>query len=784
MLINFKRNISISIFYLSFHFIIDMNIVELIKLLLYGSLILNYVTALYQHKENVFDKPKISNKRTDRSKTTRTRRSEITEINKKGTSNDTQAYIVSTTVQYITPVNFRLPDFIIPKKYKIDLRLNTEEDIFSGKSNITIMIYKPTQYINLHSANLEITSCKLTNIIDGVINLYRRRNIIYIHKLQIVVLDFLIALHPGKYNLSMSYKGVIDNDGGGFIKMPYINATGHIKWLIATSNSAIGMRRLFPCWDEPGIKAKFTIAIQYPKHYNVFSNTPFLLSTLTMTRFVTTPKIPTYRIAILLLDKNDYIHISPVQNLELWRRKLVEEQWNQILKLINDVTVVVEFIWRPEESLMRNKYAIAGLTDDSVDKMHFELYREEDIIYNEEIDPVARKIESSRIIGRKVVGQLFGTAVSPSWWSYMWLNEGIATLFGVYIINKIMPDIRMLDLFVVQTQQESLRLDDSQIMKPLGSEVNSISEINSLFSFTYYIKAPSILRMLHHTVGDEIFQKGIEAHMKRKTGSLDDFWTIMQSTYDSQTMDLEKIRVKDLMNPWIQEKQYPILNVTQTYGTERSKIVLKTASKNWTVPLTNQVYINLKRILPKFCLARKQKHFLAKCYNSEHSQFIIINRQQTGYYRVFYNRKSWLRIVRYLNSKNCTNINVLNRAQIIDDTFHLTISGELDFSVFWEVVSYLKWERDYIPWYSMFKAVEHMSYILPFHSTDSATFKNKLLMQLGPLLQKIGYEEKPNDDSLIKCLRQEALRWACVLGDGECKKHAEFKLRWHLLNPT
>ncbi|KAL6258110.1 hypothetical protein P5V15_010027 [Pogonomyrmex californicus] len=303
------------------------------------------------------------------------------------------------------------------------------------------MIYKTTQYINLHSANLEITSCKLTNIIDGEINVYGTRNITYIHKLQIVALDFVVVLHPDEYNLIMTYKGVIDNDIGGFIKMPYINATGHKKWLIATNNSVTGMRRLFPCWDEPRLKSKFTISIKYPKHFDVFPNThsPLILYTSEQTtaRFATTPEIPTYRIAILLLDKNDYIHISPIQNLEFWRRKSVEEQWNQIFKLIKDVTITVEFIWRPEESLMRNKYAIAGLTDDSVDKLHFELYREEDIIYNEEIDPIARKIESSRIIGRKVVGQVFGTAVSPSWWSYMWLNEGIATLFGVYIINQI-----------------------------------------------------------------------------------------------------------------------------------------------------------------------------------------------------------------------------------------------------------------------------------------------------------------------------------------------------------
>ncbi|KAL6264873.1 hypothetical protein P5V15_004968 [Pogonomyrmex californicus] len=167
----------------------------------------------------------------------------------------------------------------------------------------------------------------------------------------------------------------------------------------------------------------------------------------------------------------------------------MEVQWDQILRLIEDVTRTVEHTWQLQEGyLLRNQFAIAGLTDDGVDKLAFVLYREEDIIYNEKIDPIARKIELSRIIGRKVVGQLFGTAVSPSWWSCMWLNEGIATLFGVYTINQIMPESRMLDLFVVQTQQESLRLDDSQVMNPLDSEVNSISEINSLFSFTYYIK--------------------------------------------------------------------------------------------------------------------------------------------------------------------------------------------------------------------------------------------------------------------------------------------------------
>jgi len=48
----------------------------------------------------------------------------------------------------------------------------------------------------------------------------------------------------------------------------------------------------------------------------------------------------------------------------------------------------------------------------------------------------------------------------------------------------------MWDLFVVQIQQESLRLDNftEDVMKPLTSEVNKPSEIDSLFSFSFHIK--------------------------------------------------------------------------------------------------------------------------------------------------------------------------------------------------------------------------------------------------------------------------------------------------------
>jgi len=56
---------------------------------------------------------------------------------------------------------------------------------------------------------------------------------------------------------------------------------------------------------------------------------------------------------------------------------------------------------------------------------------------------------------------------------------------------------------------------------------------------------------------------------------------------------------------------------------------------------------------------------------------------------------------------------------------------------------------------------------------------------LHELLGKIGYNEISfNESDLIKCLRQEAAKWACILGDSDCKSNATFILKQYLYYDT
>jgi len=59
-------------------------------------------------------------------------------------------------------------------------------------------------------------------------------------------------------------------------------------------------------------------------------------------------------------------------------------------------------------------------------------------------------------------------------------------------------------------------------------------------------------------------------------------------------------------------------------------------------------------------------------------------------------------------------MSAINRAKIIDDAFHLTMSHQFNVSTFWELTKYLSHETDYVAWYPMIKVFEYMSTIFPF----------------------------------------------------------------------
>jgi len=99
--------------------------------------------------------------------------------------------------------------------------------------------------------------------------------------------------------------------------------------------------------------------------------------------------------------------------------------------------------------------------------------------------------------------------------------------------------------------------------------------------------------------------------------------------------------------------------------------------------------------------------------------WLIGNLKHSGYYRVNYNENNWNLLVNQLLNDH-KKIDILNRAQLIDDSFNLGRAGLIDQTLFLKITSYLVNETDPLAFQTAFIG---LNYIADMLSHDDVTFE-------------------------------------------------------------
>ncbi|KAM0733502.1 Aminopeptidase N [Formica fusca] len=268
-------------------------------------------------------------------------------------------------------------------------------------------------------------------------------------------------------------------------------------------------------------------------------------------------------------------------------------------------------------------------------------------------------------------------------------------------------------------------------------------------------------------------------------------WSFIQTGIDHKlTNKLYNLDIKQIMDIWTMQTHCPVVNVIRDYSNNLVKISKeihdKLDRKPYFIPVsyTKETNIDFVNTSQNFnCLTQSNPE--VEIYYDNKDKWFIANILQTGYYRVNYDTENWRMIARYLNSDEYRNIHVINRAQIIDDAFHLTIEKKLDFSIFWELASYLPRERNYVAWYPMIKVFERISSVFAFSIHHEHLKKIKMIM--GSLFKDIDedmYDQmEPANEDLNKYLKQELTKWGCLINNSWCSKMAKKQFEWQRSDP-
>lgn len=165
--------------------------------------------------------------------------------------------------------------------------------------------------------------------------------------------------------------------------------------------------------------------------------------------------------------------------------------------------------------------------------------------------------------------------------------------------------------------------------------------------------------------------------------------------------------VATIMGSWENQAGYPVINVTRTGDsltlTQNRFFYTEQASDNvWWVPI-NYVVAST----PDFTQTRPDMWLNEKTLTLSNADavkkwtnddWVVLNIQESGYYRVNYDANLWKLLIDQLGSDEFDKIHLLNRAQLVDDSLNLARAEMISYEIPFSILGYLSQELDYIPW--------------------------------------------------------------------------------------
>lgn len=143
--------------------------------------------------------------------------------------------------------------------------------------NTQIACVTPTDTITMHSRNLTIDTEKITaKPLDG------SDSALAVSETEFETQDDFLKIKLSEqlkanqdYEVEIHFEGELQEEQFGFFKSSYFDEdAGAERWLAATYFMPDGARSVFPCFDEPALKAEFSISLGRSNKYSSVSNMP------------------------------------------------------------------------------------------------------------------------------------------------------------------------------------------------------------------------------------------------------------------------------------------------------------------------------------------------------------------------------------------------------------------------------------------------------------------------------------------------------------------------------
>ncbi|MEU4196162.1 aminopeptidase N [Kribbella sp. NPDC026611] len=276
--------------------------------------------------------------------------------------------------------------------------------------------------------------------------------------------------------------------------------------------------RYFPCFDQPDLKAPYSVTVRCPEDWVVMGNGAATRTAPGEWTLAETKPLSTYFVTIVagpfhqLRSEHDGIPLGLACRQAL--KEPLERDAEDLFRTTREA--FDEYHRMFSRRYPFGEYWQVFLPDFNLGAMENPgcVTISDDFLFREQATEADRSTRS-RVLVHEMAHMWFGDLVTMKWWNDMWLNES----FAEYMAHRVAEDATSYDGnwtdFAFVRKWWGLQTDQSSSTHPVAPDsLKDARQSLDDFDGISYAKGAAVLKQLAKYLGDEVFLRGVNAHLE------------------------------------------------------------------------------------------------------------------------------------------------------------------------------------------------------------------------------------------------------------------------------
>ncbi|QDK81360.1 aminopeptidase [Spirosoma sp. KCTC 42546] len=301
-------------------------------------------------------------------------------------------------------------------------------------------------------------------------------------------------------------------------------------------------RTVFPCFDQPDLKATFQLSLTVPGHWQAMTNAAVKDSSVAGDRktvnFQTSNLIPTYLFSFIAGRFTPVTRTLTGRPMTLLHRETdstkIRLSLETLFKLHADALTFLEAYTQIPYPFQKFDFAaIPDFQYGGMEHVGAIDYRASALFLDNGATRDQRLARAS-VISHETAHMWFGDLVTMRWFNDVWLKEVFANFMADKITEVSSADANYDLQFVVDHFPAAYAVDRTEGANPIGQPLANLQEAGSMYGGIIYHKAPIMMRQLERLMGKMALRDGLRDYLKKYAFS-NATWADLIAILDART---------------------------------------------------------------------------------------------------------------------------------------------------------------------------------------------------------------------------------------------------------